>query len=215
MNTDSRIGLALATLLIGLTLLSFFYTPYPPDLMVTDEQFLAPSFAHPLGTDSFGRDVLSRVMVGGRFTLLVAAVTVLGSALVGGSIGICIGYISGQSALGSATSEVVMRVMDALSAFPGILLALIMMAVLPTSNYTIIIALLILFIPGYTRITRSSTLQYRNLDFVSMAQVFGAGPLRIITRHILPNLGPILLSALVIGLSNAILAEAAMSYLGL
>ncbi|MDR1712620.1 MAG: ABC transporter permease [Coriobacteriales bacterium] len=205
---DARIGMALVATIAGLSLLSLAYTPYPSEMMIDKSQFLAPSLSHPLGTDSFGRDVFSRIMVGGRYTLLVAASTVLGSALIGSVIGLTIGYIGGL------LSDVVMRIMDALSAFPGILLALIMMAVLPTSDYTIILALLILFVPGYTRIMRSSMLQYRNLDFVDSAKIMGAGSVRIIIRQILPNLLPVLLSALVIGFSNAILAEAAMSYLG-
>jgi peptide/nickel transport system permease protein len=206
---EAQTGAVLVAIVAAFALFSLVYTPYPVYDMVTGAKDLAPSFSHPFGTDSFGRDQLSRVMVGGRYTLLVAACTVFGSALIGSTLGLVIGYFSG------VVDVVVMRLIDALSAFPGILLALIFVAVLPPSGLTIVIALLILFIPNFTRIMRSSMLSWRNRDFVSTALVMGAGHLRIIVRHILPNLLPVLLSALVIGLSNAILAEAALSFLGL
>jgi peptide/nickel transport system permease protein len=199
----------LVAIVVALSLLSLVYTPHPVYDMVTGDKELAPSFTHPFGTDSFGRDQLSRVMVGGCYTILVAVSTVFGSALIGSALGLVIGYFSGP------VDVVVMRLVDALSAFPGILLALIFVAVLPPSGLTIIVALLILFVPSFTRIMRSSMLSWRSRDFVSTALVMGAGHFRVITRHILPNLVPVLLSALVIGLSNAILAEAALSFLGL
>ena len=108
-----------------------------------------------------------------------------------------------------------MRIIDAISSFPGILFALMMTALMDNSQFTLFIALLILFIPSYTRVMRSGALQYKTAGFVLAQQLLGASPLRIIFIHILPNLSHSLLSASVLGLSNAILAEAAMSYLGL
>ncbi|MDR2106782.1 MAG: ABC transporter permease, partial [Coriobacteriales bacterium] len=201
-SLEAKVGAVLVAVVVILSALSLVYTPHPVYEMVSGARDLAPCPTHPLGTDSFGRDQLSRLMVGGRYTIFVAVVTVFGSALIGSAIGLTIGYFSGP------LDTAVMRLVDALSAFPGILLALIFVAVLPASSLTIIIALLILFVPGFTRIMRSSMLAWRNLDFVNTALVMGAGHFRIITRHILPNLLPVLLSALVIGLSNAILAEA-------
>jgi peptide/nickel transport system permease protein len=206
---EARVGATLVVAIILMVLVSLVYTPHSVYDMVSGNRNLSPSLTHPLGTDSFGRDMLSRVMVGGRYTIAVALSTVFGSALIGSIIGLIIGYFTG------AADAIVMRLMDALSAFPGILLALIFIAVLPPSAFTIVIALLILFVPSFTRIMRSSMLAWRNQDFVNTALVMGAGHLRVITRHILPNLLPVLLSALVIGLSNAILAEAALSFLGL
>jgi peptide/nickel transport system permease protein len=105
--------------------------------------------------------------------------------------------------------------MDALSSFPGILLALVMVALMDNGQFTLFTALFVLFIPSYTRVMRSGALQYRHTDFILAERLLGAGHFRIIFIHILPNLAPSLLSAAALGLSNAILAEAAMSYLGL
>jgi peptide/nickel transport system permease protein len=148
-------------------------------------------------------------MIGGRYTLLTALITVAGSAAAGSALGLISGYAGG------VLDEALMRLMDALSAFPGILLALVMVSLLDNGEATLILALLILFIPSFVRITRSGTLQYKSRDFVKAAALWGSSPGRIIFAHILPNLLPSLLSASVLGLSNAILAEATMSYLGL
>jgi peptide/nickel transport system permease protein len=199
-------------MMVACALVSLFFTPYDSNEMNAAERFRAPSLSHLMGTDNFGRDVFSRVIIGGRYTLLVSLLTVLGSAAIGASLGLLTGY------LGKALDEVVMRLMDALSSFPGILLALVVVSLMrraDDSAAALIIALLILFIPSYVRIMRTGTLQYRNADFVKMVSLMGASHIRIIFIHILPNLAPPLLSATVLGLSNAILAEATMSYLGL
>jgi peptide/nickel transport system permease protein len=211
-GVDFKVGVALVTIVITLALMSLFFTPYDSNAMDAAKRFRTPSLSHLMGTDNFGRDVFSRVMIGGHYTLLVSFLTVLGSATIGASLGLLTGY------LGKALDEVVMRLMDALSSFPGILLALVMVSLMrraDDSTTALIIALLILFIPSYVRIMRTGTLQYRNTDFVKIVSLMGASRLRIIFIHILPNLAPSLLSATVLGLSNAILAEATMSYLGL
>jgi peptide/nickel transport system permease protein len=141
--------------------------------------------------------------------LLVSIITVLGSAAIGSTLGLISGYIGG------IWDEIVMRLMDALSSFPGILLALVMVSLMENTHFTLIAALLILFIPSYVRIMRSGMLQYKTADFVKTAEIMGASHCRIIFVHIVPNVATSLLSATVLGLSNAILAEATMSYLGL
>ena len=169
----------------------------------------APSLTHFFGTDNFGRDVFSRAMVGARFTLLVSASTILLATGISILLGLACGYIGGM------VDEVVMRIMDAVNSFPSILIALVMVSVLNYGKLTIIPALVIMFIPSFTRIVRTGTLQYKNADFVLSNKVFGDSDLRILFVHILPNIYPLLLSSIVIGLSNAILAESSMSYLGL
>jgi peptide/nickel transport system permease protein len=208
-SIDFKIGLVLVAAITLLSLVSFFYTPY--DYTATDgtRKFAAPGFKYLLGTDNLGHDVFSRLMVGGRYTLIMALGTVASSALIGSFLGLIVGYVGGIA------SQVVMRIMDALSSFPGILLALVMVAILPTGPFTIVFALIILFIPGFTRIARNGMRQYKDRDFINTASIMGVSHLRIIFVHILPNVLPALLSAVVIGLSNAILAEVAMSYLGL
>ena len=204
---DFRTGVILAAFIILLTLTSLFYLPYGYNEMDSQIRFSAPGFPHLLGTDNFGRDVFSRIMAGGKYTLLTALITVAGSAAIGSALGMLAGFAGG------ITDEIVMRIMDSLSAFPGILLALITVSLL--NSNALVIALLILFIPSFTRVMRSGTLQYRNRDFILAARINGTGRMRILFVHILPNLFPSLLPAMVLGLSNAILAESTMSYLGL
>jgi peptide/nickel transport system permease protein len=208
-NVNFRTGAVLALLIGAMILVSIFYLPYGYNDMNSKNRFSPPGLSHFMGTDNFGRDVFSRVMAGGKYTLLVALITVLGSAAAGSAIGMFSGFAGG------VRDELVMRLMDTLSSFPGILLTLVMVAILGNSHITLIIALLVLFIPSFTRVMRSGTLQYKNRDFVLSARIQGTSRRRIIFVHILPNLLPSLLSASVLGLSNAILAESTMSYLGL
>jgi peptide/nickel transport system permease protein len=202
-------GAVLAILAGGLSLASLFWVPYGRNDMEAESRFLPPSGAHILGTDNFGRDVFSRVMEGGRYSLFTALVTAAGSAVLGSVLGLSSGYAGGPA------DEALMRLMDALSSFPGILLALVMVSLLGSGGGSLITALLVLFIPSFTRIMRSGMMQFKNRDFVKAARLWGASPGRLIFVHNLPNVLPSLLSASVLGLSNAILAEAAMSYLGL
>ncbi|MDR0709940.1 MAG: ABC transporter permease [Spirochaetaceae bacterium] len=202
-------GAVLAGMVIAFALAGLFYTPYGFNDMDSAARFMPPGPGHLFGTDNFGRDVFSRVMEGGKYTLLVALLTVAGSALAGASIGLFSGYVEG------AADEIVMRLMDALNAFPGLLLALVMVSLLGSGEGPLVAALLILFVPGFTRIMRNGALQYKNRDFVRAAGLWGCPPARLLFAHILPNLFSPLLSAVVLGLGNAILAEATMSYLGL
>ena len=208
-ETELRIGLILVGIVVALGLISIFYTPYDVLEMDKSVRSQAPSFAHFFGTDNFGRDVFSRAMVGARFTLLVSAATVLMAAAISIVMGLVCGYVGGL------LDEAVMRVVDAINSFPSILIALVMVSVLDYGKLTIIPALVIMFIPSFTRIVRTGALQYKNAEFVLCNKVYGDSDLRILFVHILPNIYPLLLSSIVIGLSNAILAESSMSYLGL
>ncbi|MDR1047044.1 MAG: ABC transporter permease [Treponema sp.] len=206
---DITAGSVLIALVAGMALLSLVYMPYDYNAMDSGQRFSLPGRSHLLGTDNFGRDVFSRIMAGARYTLMTALITVTGSAILGTVIGLASGYSGGLP------DEAVMRLMDIISSFPGILFALAMAALLGGGEGTLIVSLLVLFIPGFTRISRSGALEYKNRDFVLLVRLQGASHGRIILRHILPNLVPNILSALVLGLSNAIMAEATMSYLGL
>jgi peptide/nickel transport system permease protein len=208
-NLELKAGALLCVLIAGMSVAGIFYQPYGINDMESGRRFLPPQGRHLLGTDNFGRDLFSRIIAGGSYTLLVAVLTVAGSALAGSALGLASGYAGGLP------DEITMRLMDALSSFPGILLALVMVSLAGSGGPALVSALLVMFIPGFTRITRSGTLQYRRRDFVRAAEIMGASPCRILFFHILPNLAPSLLSAAALGLSNAILAEAAMSYLGL
>jgi peptide/nickel transport system permease protein len=204
-----RTGAVLVLFMLGLAVTGIFYTPHDSNSMDASRRFAPPGREYFMGADSFGRDVFSRIMTGARYTLLVALLTAGASACIGSALGLFSGYSGG------VFDEILMRIMDAASSFPGILLALVMTALLGTGGTALITALLLLFVPGYVRIMRSGALQYRSRDFVRLAEIQGCSAPRILFVHILPNLLPELVSALVLGLGNAILAEATMSYLGL
>ena len=208
-DAELRIGFVLVSIVLFLGILSVFYTPHDVYEMNTAVRSQAPSLQHFFGTDNFGRDIFSRAMVGARFTLLVSGSTVLLATAISVILGLICGYVGGM------LDEVVMRVIDAINSFPSILIALVMVSILNYGKLTIIPALVIMFIPSFTRIVRTGTLQYKNAEFVLSNKVFGDSDLRILFVHILPNIYPLLLSSIVIGLSNAILAESSMSYLGL
>jgi peptide/nickel transport system permease protein len=209
MNGEIKFGAALSLLIALMSLIGLFWIPFDYNQMDSAARFLPPGPKHLLGTDNFGRDIFSRVMTGGRYTLALALCTVAAAAAAGTVLGLCSGYFGGIQ------DEIIMRLMDALSSFPGILLALVMVALMDNGQFTLFTALFTLFVPSYTRVMRSGALQYKHTDFILAERLLGAGHARIIFMHILPNLVPSLLSASVLGLSNAILAEAAMSYLGL
>lgn len=206
---ELRIGMILTGIVLGLAILSIFYTPYSYNQMDKTARFLAPSLKHLFGTDSYGRDIFSRTIYGGRYTLLVAISTVASCTVIASVLGLVSGYVGG------ALDELIMRIIDAISSFPDLLIALIVVTVLNLGQLTIVVALCITFVPSFTRIVRTATLQYKNAEFVKNLRVFGVSDIRILLVHIFPNTFPLLLSTIVIGLSNAILAEAAMSYLGL
>ena len=204
-----RAGVILALFIGGITVVGIFYLPYDYNAMESSDRFLTPGISHIMGTDNFGRDVFSRIMAGAKYTLLTAIFTVAGSAAAGTVLGMFAGFAGG------IWDEITMRIMDTLSSFPGILLALVMVSLVDNSPFTLVLALLIIFIPGFTRIMRNGVLRYKGRDFVLSARIAGIPYPRIIFAHIFPNLLPQLLSSSVIGISNAILAESTMSYLGL
>lgn len=208
-NIYFRVGLGITLFFVVLMLVGLVYTPYDPNAMNSKEKFLSPCLSHPMGTDNFGRDILSRVLKGISMTGLVAVSTVA----IGGTIGTIIGALTGF--YGGIVDEIVMRINDALNGFPSILLALVIVSILGPGKYNVILALGILFIPSFARIVRSEYINYKNRDFVKSARLMGAGNLRIIFLHIFPNILPTLLVTVTIGFNNAVLAEAGLSYLGI
>ena len=197
-------GLMLLVILIGL-----LWTPYDPNAMNGEQMMQGPSLAHPFGTDNFGRDILSRVVQGAGATFLIAAATVA----IGLFIGLIIGGLTGY--FGGWLDEVLMRIADSILAFPSILLALVLIAILGRGKFNIIIVLGLLFIPSFSRIVRTEVAKQKNTDYVRNAKLMGAGDMRILFVHIMPNIVPVLLSSVAIGFNNAVLSEASMSYLGM
>jgi len=199
----------LVTILILTAIFGPLLAPYDPNAIDMANRFAPPSLEHPFGTDDFGRDIFSRVMVGARVSLMVGIIAVGLSASVGSFLGVLAGYT------GRFTDEVIMRVMDILFAFPAILLAIAIMAALGRGVGNAMIAIGIVYIPIFARIARASVLSVREEEFVDAARATGSSDSRIMYRHIFPNvLSPILVE-ITLSLSFAILAEAALSFFGL
>ncbi len=207
-NKNFRAGLLITGIMILVILIGLVWTPYDPNAMSGSEKLQGPSGAHLFGTDNFGRDILSRVIQGAGATFLVAAAAVA----IGLVIGLIVGGLTGF--YGGVLDEVLMRIADSILAFPSILLALVMIAILGKGKYNIILALGILFIPSFARIVRTEVAKQKNTDYVRNARLMGAGNMRILFLHIMPNIIPVLLSSVAIGFNNAVLSEASMSYLG-
>lgn len=208
-NRYLQIGLAITGLVTVLAVLGLFWTPYDPSAMNSLEVYAPPSLRHIFGTDNFGRDVFSRVMKGISTTYVISLCTVALGACVGVIVGALTGYFGG------VVDDVLMRVNDAVTAFPSILLALVFISLLGFGKYNVILALGIAFVPSYARVVRSEFARHREMNYVKSAHLMGASHSRIMFVHILPNTRAVILPALVIGFNNAVLAEASLSYLGM
>lgn len=202
-------GGVITGIMLALIVLGFFWTPYDPEAMDSVSKLSGVSFSHLMGCDNFGRDIFSRVLKGGGTTLFVA----LGTVGIGTVCGVVIGAFTGY--FGGIADEILMRINDVLFAFPSILLALVFISLSGYGTANVILALGVAFIPSFARIVRSEFIRCKNMDYVKSAKLAGAGDLRIMFVHILPNTAPVLLSAVMIGFNNAVLAEAGMSYLGI
>ena len=184
-----------------------FLTPYGPEDTSLMERFQGPSLAHPFGTDSFGRDVLSRVLHGGHVSLLIGLAVIAITTTLGVIIGATAGYFP-------RLDNPIMRVMDAGEAFPTLLLAIALAAVLGPGIVNVILALGIAYAPRTARIVRASILVLSQQQFVEAARASGAGPYRIIFTHLLPNaMAPVIVQMTFI-FADAVLAEAALSFIG-
>ena len=210
----SRYGmLALGLALVGgmslAAILAPWLSPADPNAINVSALLLKPCAAHPLGTDALGRDVLSRILYGGRVSLWVGFVAVGISTTIGLALGLVAGYF------GRLTDEVIMRLVDVMLCFPSFFLILAVIAFLEPSLTNIMAVIGLTSWMGVARLVRAETLSLRGRDFVLAARVSGAGPARIIIRHILPNaLAPVLVSA-TLGVAGAILVESSLSFLGL
>lgn len=204
------IGLIIVCLTVLAALISLVWTPHDPLMAIAADRLQGSSVEHLLGTDRFGRDVLSRLMVGAQITLFVGLVAVSISALIGVPLGIAAGMRRGKF-----LDSMVMRTADLLLAFPALLLAIITGAVWGPSTLTAMIAIGIAGIPSFARVARSGTLQVMSQDFIAAARVSKVSELTIAIRHVFPNITGLVIVQASVYFALAILAEAALSYLGL
>lgn len=200
-------GLILVLLILLAALGAGIFTQFTPDEMNVDNRLLSPSGVHLMGTDEFGRDLFSRVLYGARNSLFVAFFIVVVAVGLGLVFGLLAGYYPKMD-------SIIMRIMDGLMAFPGIVLAIAMMGAMGPSMVNVIVALGIVYTPRVARVVRSFILTVRESQYIEAARSIGAVDLRILLRHILPNcISPIVVQASFI-FSYAILGEAALSFLG-
>lgn len=203
------IGFALILVMLVMLGVSVFWLPYDPEAMSILEKLKTPTAAHLLGTDQFGRDILSRIMLGVQVSFFIGVIVVL----TGGCAGVILGAYSGY--FGGKVDAVVMKLVDAQMAFPGVLLALMLISVFGNGIENTILALSIMSIPRFVRMTRSGYMKFREADFVRAEKVRGASAGRIIFIHILPNILPELVATASLTFASAVMAEAGLSYLGL
>ena len=208
-NVSFTVGLVIVLFVLLVTIIGIFYTPYDPIKMHIAYRLAPPTWQHPLGTDSFGRDVLSRIMQGARNSILVGVITVSG----GMTLGILFGLIAGLT--GGMRDEATMRVMDVLYAFPAVLSAILFSSVFGPSLTNTMIAIGIYNIPIFARLTRGSVLSAREEEYVVAAAAIGRGRAAVAWHHVLPNIISPLIVQGTIQFAGAILAEAGLSYLGL
>ncbi len=202
-------GACMVGFMLLLTVTGLFWTPCDPNMMDTGNKLRFFSLSHPLGTDQFGRDILSRVMEGARSSFAVGFLAVAFGLVAGGLAGAAAGYCGGWA------DWAVSKLVDVQMAFPGVLLALMLIAVSGTGLAVTALALGLMSVPRFARIARSGFLKYRDADFIRAARARGAGDGRIIFRHILPHVAPDLIVTCSLSFASAVISEAGLSYLGL
>ena len=208
-NRGAMFGLLVLLLFFSAALAAPLIAPYPPEANQLDQKLLPPSTEHLLGTDHLGRDILSRLVYGARYSLLIGFAAVGAGLLVGVPLGAVSGYFGGWLDLS------IQRVVDVLLSFPGFLLALSLVAVLGVGIENVIVAVALGVVPAFVRLVRATTLAIRNRDFVAASRAAGAGHLSIIGRHILPNAVPPLVVQATLGLGATLLTAAGLGFLGL
>lgn len=204
-----RVGALIVFVTVAAALAGPWLTPYEPATQELARRLEGPSLSHPFGLDELGRDILTRIMAGARISLLVGLSVVSVSSLLGMFFGSIAGYFGGRM------DDGISRVMDVLMAFPGILLAIALVAVLGPSLTNVVLALSVIGWVGYARLVRGQALRAREFEFVQAARALGAGPGRIVLHHILPTAFPAVVVQATLGMAGAIIAEASLSFLGL
>jgi len=209
LNVQLIAGGILVGIVVMMAVISFVWTPFDPEHSVPADRLLSPNSAHWMGTDRYGRDVFSAVMVGSQITLLVGLITI-GIAIV---FGVPLGVIAGMA--GGRLETFLLRVTDIMMAFPGLLLAIIFGAVFGGSTLTAMTAIGIAAIPAFARVARAGTLQVMSTDYILAARAANRSMFLIAMRHVLPNISGMLVVQASVNFAIAVLAEAGLSFLGL
>ena len=208
-NRVAVVGLVGLTLIVLAVVFAEQVTPYNPIDRSTPERNLGPSLAHPFGTDKLGRDIMSRVLYGGRVSLQVGFLSIALATMVSVPLGLIAGFVGGLP------DDVIMRVMDLILAFPGLILVIWLVSLLGSDMKNVIISIAFFSLPTYARLIRGVTLSIREMEYVMAARSMGAGSLRIMFFHVLPGvLGPLIVLT-TLGVSGAIVTGASLSFLGL
>ena len=207
-NRMAMIGLTLVVILFFVAFLAPLLSPHDPYRVALDEQFLPPSFTYWLGTDNFGRDLLTRILYGARISLIVGIVPSLVSLMIGVVMGIVSGYLGGR------TDFAIMRLADIMIAFPSLLLAMVVMYTLGANLFNIFIALSLVGWAGVARVVRSQTLAVKEKEFIEAARANGITRATIMVRHIFPNVVPTLIVLFSLSIPDAIMWESSLSFLG-
>lgn len=204
-----KAGAGIVSVVVAAAVLAAVWTPYDPVRAVPEQRLQGPTFAHWMGTDQFGRDILSRVMDGATITLVITLAAVALSALIGVPLGMWAGMRRG------AAEAAVMRGADLLLAFPALLLAIVLTAVFGASAWVVILAIGAAGIPAFARVARAGTLKVMSQDYILAARVAKVAPLKVALTHVLPNIAPLVVVQSSVAATLAILAEAGLSFLGL
>ncbi len=208
-NRPACVSLYVVTAIIGLTIVGLFYTPYGPYDFDLSRARQPPSPMHLLGTDELGRDILSRIMVGGRYTIGISVVSVLLGALLGSTLGLISGYFGGR------LDTLIQRVVDVALAFPTTLLAIALMVSLGPGVASLIVALSISTFPVYARLVRGAVLQLINEDYVTAVKLLGRSSWYIMFKHVLPNVLSVIIVQSTYYLGFSILLASSLGFLGL
>lgn len=208
-GVPTRVAIVYLSIVVLVVIFANFLAPYSPDQVDVMSIMQGPTWHHLFGTDELGRDILSRIMYGGRLSLTVGLAAVVIEFSVGMVVGVLVGYIGG------IVDTLVMRVVDVMLAMPGLIFALFIVAVLGPGLFNVMIALGIGGIPGLVRVARASTLAYREREFIEGARAAGASMWRLTVVHLIPNILPPILVLVLLDVGGYILAASGLSFIGL
>lgn len=208
-NRTAMVGFSITVLLVVFITVGPWILPYSTEEMDFMNILAAPSWEHPFGTDSFGRDVLARVMAGARISMLISIMAIALATVTGTACGVIAAYFHG------AVDSVFMRIADLLFAFPAFVLALLLMVSMGYGQTNIVLAIALVYFPIFARIARNMTLLVKEEPFVMASRVMGYHPVRIMVRDILPNISAPLVVQASVGVAFAIILEAGLSFIGL